>query len=113
VTRSPKLSRLLTLEERVATPDGAGGHELAWRALGSMWAEVTARAAREDFIAGRPHARTSLRITVRAAPMGAASRPPIDPRFRDGDRVFNILAVAEADARARYLEIFAEEGVLP
>ena len=42
-----RLSRLLTLEERVAEPDGSGGQVLAWRAVGALWAEMTARAARE------------------------------------------------------------------
>ena len=49
------------------------------------------------------------RITVRAAPVGAPSRPRPDQRFREGARVFRILAVAERDAVGRYLTCFAEE----
>lgn len=106
-----RLNRLLTLEERVAEPDGSGGHALAWRAIGALWAEMTARAAREDFVAGRPLPRVGYRIVVRAAPVGAPSRPLAEQRLREGGRVFDILAVAEADPTGRYLEILAEEGV--
>jgi head-tail adaptor len=50
---------------------------------------------------------------VRAAPVGAASRPRADQRLREGDRVLDILTVAEHDGSGRYLEIQAEEGVRP
>jgi head-tail adaptor len=106
-----KLNRLLTLEARVAEPDGAGGQAVSWRALGAVWAQMTARSAREDFVAGRPLPRVSYRILVRAAPAGAPSRPLPEQRLREGGRVFDILAVAESDPAGRYLEILAEEGV--
>lgn len=111
MTDKVRLNRLLTLEERVAEPDGAGGRTVTWRALGALWAEMTARSAREDFVAGRPLPRVSYRIRIRAAPVGAPSRPLPEQRLREGGRVFDILAVAEADPTGRYLEILAEEGV--
>jgi len=36
VSRRVRLSRLLTLEERVAAPDGSGGSAVSWRALGAI-----------------------------------------------------------------------------
>lgn len=105
-----ELTRALVLEEGVRTPDGAGGFTLAWTALGTLWAQVTARSGRETFVAGRPEGRVNYRILVRGAPVGAISRPCADQRFREGDRIFGILSVAEADPRGRYLEITAEEG---
>lgn len=110
MSASIRLSRLLTLEERVATPDGSGGAAVSWRALGAIWADMTARSAREDFIAGRPLPRVTYRILVRAAPAGAPSRPLPEQRLREGARVFDIMSVTEHDAAGRYLEIFAEEG---
>lgn len=110
MSRRVRLSRLLTLEERVVTPDGSGGSAVSWRALGAIWADMTARAAREDFVAGRPLPRVTYRILVRAAPMGAPSRPAAEQRLREGARVFDILTVTEHDPEGRYLEIFAEEG---
>lgn len=105
---APTLSRRLILEERVATPDGAGGYVVAWRALGTIWADVRPRSAREEFIGERPRARAGYRIVVRSAPGGAPSRPRPDQRFREGERVFDILTVSDRDER--FLEILAEEG---
>jgi len=40
---APRLNRKLELEAPVRTADGAGGYTETWAALGSLWAEVTAR----------------------------------------------------------------------
>jgi head-tail adaptor len=107
------LTRKLVLEARETQPDGSGGHTVAWVPVGTLWADVAAHGGREDFLGGRPRARTRVRILVRGAPAGAASRPRPDQRFREGARIFNILGVAEHDPRGRYLEITAEEGIAP
>lgn len=109
---TPALTRPLVLEERVQTPDGAGGFIETWQARGTLWAEVKHRSGRET--QARPAVAVSLtsyRITVRAAPFGSASRPQPDQRFREGARTYRILAVAEADSGARYLTCFANEEV--
>lgn len=111
MSRRVRLSRLLTLEERVTEADGAGGVSVRWRALGAIWAEMTPHTVREDFVAGRPLPRVSYRILVRAAPVGAPSRPLPEQRLREGVRIFDILAVTEHDLDGRFLEILAEEGV--
>jgi SPP1 family predicted phage head-tail adaptor len=113
MTGAVHLSRRLVLERREKAPDGAGGFATAWVPLGAVWAEVTARTGREDFIAARPVSRVTYRIRVRATPPGAPSRPHPDQRFREGNRVFDIRTVFEADRQGRYLEIMAEEGILP
>lgn len=84
-----------------------------WKELGMLWADVAARTGSEDFVGGQVRPRIKYRILVRGAPLGSASRPRPDQRFRDGTRIFNILTVAEFDPRGRYLEVYAEEGVLP
>lgn len=109
----PRLNRQLMLEEASRAPDGAGGWQESWAALGTLWAEIDARTGRDT---GGEAAHLSLmryRIIVRAAPHGAPSRPRPGQRFRDGDRVFAITAVAERDADGRYLTCFAEEEVAP
>jgi len=107
--RQPILSRRLILEERGGTPDGAGGRSKIWIPLGTLWAEVVARTGREGIVAGRETPEQPYRVTVRGAPVGAASRPRPSQRFREGTRVFNILSVAEADPEGRYLVCMAEE----
>jgi head-tail adaptor len=111
--RRPELRRRLVLEARETVPDGSGGFAATWHGLGALWADVEARTGKEDFIAGQPRPRVRYRILVRGAPVGAPSRPKPDQRLREGARIFNILTVAEADPAGRYLEITAEEGVLP
>ena len=108
-----RLIRRLVLETAERVADGSGGHGEDWVPLGVVWADVRPRGGREDFVAGRPRPRVRYRILVRAAPTGAPSRPKPQQRLRDGARVFRILTVTEGDPAGRYLEIVAEEGLLP
>lgn len=108
-----RLLRRLVLENAETIPDGAGGFAVSWVPAGTLWADVTARTGREDFVGAAVRPRTKYRIIVHGAPVGAPSRPRPDQRLREGARVFDILTVAEHDQAGRYLEILAEEGVLP
>ena len=105
------LSRPLVLEQAVETSDGMGGLARSWVPLGTLWAEVqpgTGRdAAGEEVVVSA----VSFRITVRGAAQGATSRPVTGQRFRDGARVFPILAVTERDEGGRYLLCFVREEV--
>ena len=107
----PTLNRRLDLEDRVVTPDGAGGFTVSWSKLGVLPATVRPRTGTERTIGGRTVSRTGFRITVRAAPVGAPSRPKPEQRFRDGTRVYDIRAVSENSESALYLDCWAEEGV--
>lgn len=109
--RAPHLTRPLLLEAVQLVADGAGGFAETWAALGTLWAEVVPGSGRE--VAGEEITLASvpLRITVRGAPQGAPSRPAPGQRFRDGGRVFPILAVTERDGGGRFLVCFAREEV--
>lgn len=106
---APNLSRALVLQSPVATPDGAGGFTTTWQSLGTHWAAIDARTGRESFGALGPSGQVALRITLRAAPFGTDRRPRPEQRFVEGQRVYRILSVAEADAQGRYLTCTAEE----
>ncbi|MBI1416683.1 MAG: head-tail adaptor protein [Limimaricola sp.] len=110
---APRLNRPLVLEAPVRQPDGAGGYGQTWQALGTLWAQVAARTGREVADVTAPVSRVAYRITVRAAPVGAPSRPRPEQRFRDGQRILSILAVAEADTEGRWLICDAEEEIAP
>jgi head-tail adaptor len=107
--RRVSLSRALELEELQTVPDGLGGHAAHWQCLGRMWAEVTAGAGRDAPVEEFTRASVTYRITVRGAPVGASQRPKPDQRFRDGTRLFRIVAVTEQDSLGRYLTCFARE----
>ena len=109
---APVLSRALVLEEPVRVADGAGGYSEGWTALGTLWAEVTARTGRETALSGAPVSTVSYKIVVRGAPFGVPERPMAQQRFRDGVRFFTIQAVAERDPGGRYLTCFADEEVV-
>jgi head-tail adaptor len=105
------LDRALVLEEPLRVADGAGGFSVVWTALGTLWAEVKSGAGRD--VAGEEVTVSTVqyRITVRGAVAGAPSRPKPAQRFRDGARVFAILAVTEADARGQFLTCITREEV--
>ncbi len=107
----PVLNRKLTLERPDRVPDGAGGFSETWQVLGILWAEIRPGSGREREGEFLTVSRVPYRITVRAAPAGAPSRPRPEQRFREGTRLFRILAVSENDTRGHYLTCFAEEEV--
>lgn len=108
---APQLNRRLVLETPERVADGAGGFTESWTALGSLWAEVSARTGRERAEAGVLVSSVACRIVVRGALTGASARPKPEQRFREGDRVFVIQAVTERDPEGRYLTCFATEEV--
>ena len=105
----PVLNHALVLEAPERVSDGAGGFVEGWIALGTLWAEITARTGRETAHVGAPITRVGYKIVVRGAPFGSPERPQAQQRFRDGARIFSIEAVAERDAEGRYLTCFVQE----
>lgn len=109
--KAPQLNRALVLEGVERLSDGAGGYTETWTALGILWAAFRPGTGgdvpgEEQILAAVPY-----RITVRGAPQGSASRPKAGQRFREGGRLFPILAVTEADPAGRFLTCFAREEV--
>ncbi|MDZ4093313.1 MAG: head-tail adaptor protein [Paracoccaceae bacterium] len=105
------LNRALVLEGIERVNDGAGGFTEAWVGLGTLWAEVIPGAGRDVAAEEVRLASVPFRITVRGAPQGAPSRPAPGQRFRDGARLFGIIAVTERDPGGRFLLCFAREEV--
>ena len=107
-----QLTRALVLEKPTRVSDGSGGFTQGWVALGTLWADMQAGSGRE--IAGQvvAVARVPYRIIVRSALVGSTARPLVDQRFRDGARIFRILAVAETDPGGRYLTCLTDEEVV-
>lgn len=110
--QSVHLGRRLVLEEASRQPDNAGGYTENWSELGTLWAELRAGTGRERALTAAVLSYVPYRITVRAAPVGAVSRPKPGQRFREGNRVYRIEAVSDSDRNGLYLECFAKEEVL-
>jgi head-tail adaptor len=106
------LNRKLVLESVAKTADGAGGYWQSWASLGTLWADVDARAGRQSGVAGGGLSVVRYRIIVRGAPVGSTTRPQAGQRFRDGSRTFVIDAVANHDVGGLYLECWAREEKL-
>ena len=107
-----RLNRALVLEAPERVADGAGGFAENWAAQGMLWCSVRAGSGREAEAAGLSVSSVPYKVTVRAAPVGSPSRPVPGQRLRDGGRIFRILAVAEADAAARFLTCTVREEVV-
>jgi head-tail adaptor len=106
---APHLNRALELEAATRVPDGAGGFVMTWASQATLWAEIVAGSGRDP--AGEEVTLSSVpyRVTVRAAPVGSRGRPKPEQRFREGTRIFAILAVTERDPAGRYLTCFCRE----
>jgi len=109
--RQPLLNRRLVLEGVTRNSDGAGGYVENWDALGELWAEVKPRSGGERDREEVGVSRLDVRVTVRAAPVGSSKRPDAGQRFREGSRIFRIMAVTEPDLAGRYLTCLAREEV--
>ena len=108
---TPQLNRSLVLEAPVQVADGAGGFGLTWATVGTLWGEVKAGSGRDTAGVEITLATVPYRVTVRGAPVGSPRRPLPQQRFRDGTRVYNIVAVTERDPDGLYLSCFAREEV--
>ena len=111
--RRPRFARQMVLEVRQTLPDGHGGRDETWVALGQVWADVQARTGRAANGEAGEVSDTGYRITLRGAPHGASNRPRPGQRLRHGARRFAIEAVTEGDALGRTLLCFCREEVAP
>lgn len=109
--KTPNLNRQLVLEAPERLADGAGGYEITWTALGTVWADIRPGSGREREVHSLPRSQVPLVVTLRAAPMAADARPKAGQRFREGTRIYNINAVTEAAGSRHYLQARVQEEV--
>jgi SPP1 family predicted phage head-tail adaptor len=97
-----KLNRRLTLEAPTETADGAGGVTRSYSPVATLWAHVEPVSARGVVEAQALGVNVTHRIRVRYS-----ADITLRHRFRDGARIFRIVAIRER--RMRFLDIDAEE----
>jgi SPP1 family predicted phage head-tail adaptor len=98
------LRRRLLLEAAMATPDGLGGTMQVYETVAAVWAQLEWIAGGERWRRGRPEQVATHRVTLRW-------RAGVDAgqRLRDGDRLFDIRAVADPDGGRRRLVCLVQE----
>lgn len=106
---APRLTVPLELESPEQVRDGMGGYWIEWRLLGRHYAQLTAGSGGEGLAEVGPRSAVSWRIVTRGFPDGDPRRPRPEQRFRMGNRLFLIEAVAERDAFGRFLTSYARE----
>ncbi len=98
------LRRRLLLEAAVTTPDGLGGTTQVYETVAAVWAQLEWIAGGERWRRGRLEQVATHRVTLRW-------RAGVDAgqRLRDGDRLFDIRAVADPDGGRRRLVCLVQE----
>ena len=109
---APRVNIELGLEAAEREGDGLGGYRLVWRQRGKLWAEMRAGSGRERFGQVGAESVVPWKVTVRGAALGDPRRPAAGQRFRRGDRLFRIEAVAESGPDGRWLICHAREEEL-
>src|SRR5262245_5089383 len=104
--RISSLRERLILEQPVRTPDGGGGASVSWETVAELWAHVRPISGderlRHDQVAGRLTHRVWVRHRSGVVPA---------MRFRQGVRIYEIVAVLDSPRRT-HLECLCEERSL-
>ncbi len=103
MTEIGQLDRRLVLEAPSESADGAGGVARGYATVATVWASLTPVSARADTTAASLGAIVTHRIVIRAGRDLTTFH-----RFRDGARVFAIVAFRDSADR-RFIEIDAAE----
>jgi len=100
------LRERFTLEQPARAADGGGGASITWETVTELWAHVRPLTGDERLAHDQLAGRLTHQVWIRY-------RPGIVPamRFRQGARIYEIVAVLEAKRRA-YLECLCEERTL-
>lgn len=65
MTGAGDLRERVTIERPLRTADGAGGADVTWETLASVWAEVATLGGSELTLGERTEARAAHRVTIR------------------------------------------------
>lgn len=104
---APRLGALrhrVTIEEPVRTADEAGGAEVTWAYVASVWAEIQPKTGREVFESDQLGGRVTHDVRMRF-------REGVTPKMRifHSGRLFDIRFVADVGERREWLICSCEE----
>ncbi len=101
-------NRILTLQERVLTPDTGGGYAESWQNVAAnavLHASVLALSGHRQEEASQTISLRKFKIVTRFRSDIAAGM-----RMTEGSSIYKITAVLDPDGRKKTLEIMAEES---
>lgn len=104
-----QLRALVEFQQAIKTPNGRGGSTVNWTTVSGAptRAKVKPISGSERYRAGRLEAATQVRIYVRYSPLITTDQRVV----LDGEAL-QIRAVLDLEKRKRWLEIYAESGVV-
>ena len=103
-SRIGALRHRVTIEEPVRVPDAAGGADITWQSLATVWAEIQPKAGREVFESDQLGGRVTHDVRMRF-------RSGVTPKMRilHNARSFDIRYVANIGERGEWLVCACEE----
>lgn len=105
-TGSGDLREKVTVQREARTPDGAGGHALAWVDVATVRARVKPGGGREQLQAQQTQAVTVCTVTIRYRADVITGM-----RLLWGGKTLNIRSATNPDERRQWLEMLCDEGV--
>lgn len=98
------MNKRVTVQRPVRTADGAGGNEISWENVATVWAALSPVSGKEDLVHGRLKGEVTHKVTVRYR-----SGLTTEMRLLLGDRVLDIRAVIDPQERHRFLDLYCLE----
>lgn len=106
-TTTGRMRHRLSLQEVSRSADAGGGADEDWVTVAVVWGEVRPTIGHERAVEDQIQGRLSHEVLIR-------SRPGVVPamRFTEGERVYEIIAVIEAEGKKKLLKCLCEERKL-
>ena len=101
------LRKRIAIQAEQQTPDGAGGYDLAWTTLATVWAEISPASGNEVYAAGHLEGHVTHKVTLR---WRSDLSITTDMRLVTNNRAFNIRAVLNKDEGNQWAILLVEEG---
>lgn len=102
-----KMNKWIHLEVLEPISDGGGGYTDTWRPIWEGWAERQPPKPRDITMAQQNTFTLTHVFRIRHT-----DRIDRSMRFREGERIFQILSYHADDPRERYLKVYCQEGPL-
>lgn len=109
-----KMRHRLTIQSPTRTTDGAGGVNVSWTEVATVWGSIDPQSGSEQFFGDQLEGRSAQIITIRFR-RGLTNANRILYSFESKGtsytRTFNVTRVENVGERNAYLKLYCTEGV--